>query len=927
MIFKKYYFLCYLLLISNLIGFAQNINTATNGLTKSGSTVSLGGTLVNNTIIDLGKSFTFKLSKSTQAFVTVLNNGNVGIGAPSPLYTLDVNGAVRFGTLSADPAGVSGVLYYSSSFNKLRACINGTWKNFLMEGDVIAAGGSVTGITAGYGLTGGTINTSGTISVDSATLANYFIRKKDSTNSITGYATLYQNSLKQNQLTLTTTGTSGDATLIGSTLNIPAYSSGGSTITFSPTGDVTGSTTGTTTIAPVLTISDNKVLNSILAQMPAFTIKGNNSGSISNPGDLTAAQVNQILPSFTSTLNGLVPFSGGSAGKVLHGDGIWRDTLAVSVGAASSWQLTGNATGGSGNNFIGTTDNSPLFFRVNNQPYGSFKPFGVDNMGLGYASLNQLSSGISNSAYGWQTGNQLSTGSNNTLMGGQAGTTLTSANWNTAYGTLSLASFVNGDRNVAVGGQSDISANAVSDATAVGFNTKSASFGVALGSGAIAVANQFALSPNITSWKWGTNNYILPTLSNDGFLKNTSGTLSWATVLDSTFAKQDLTATGNRNHNWNNYDLSIQNAKNIILSSDTFRLKTRTNYELDYSSDLTGPYMIGVRVMFGRDTLVNACGTGTNPWFYSDKLNCTDAAPFNPAFYDYGTVHTNGFYTNIERRYTFDSTVLGLPRLATGTFHINLNWGTNAIPAIPVLHDKYLNTYTTLNRSGDNIITVVTNSNSASKGERYTIIYTATSSRGMSKIIAAPDSLLGGVPYNMVTFDHDTMKLAQLPSAGNPTTINNDSNNRITTASGNGQLNGENNLTFDGTALMVNGKVGIGTNQINDTTYRLFVEKGIRTRKVKVDALTWSDYVFDKDYKLPALWEVDKFIQENKHLPGVLSTAEVGKNGIDLGDNQAVLLKKVEELTLYIIALSKKVEILSLENKKLQQKTKTAGHK
>ena len=113
--------------------------------------------------------------------------------------------------------------------------------------------------------------------------------------------------------------------------------------------------------------------------------------------------------------------------------------------------------------------------------------------------------------------------------------------------------------------------------------------------------------------------------------------------------------------------------------------------------------------------------------------------------------------------------------------------------------------------------------------------------------------------------------------------------------------------------LLINpaGNVGIGTVNISDTTYKLFVEKGIRTRKLKVDAasIVWADYVFDKDYKLTSLPELDKFIQQHKHLPGVQSTAEINKNGIDVGENQAVLLKKIEELTLYIIEQDKKAEV------------------
>ena len=115
----------------------------------------------------------------------------------------------------------------------------------------------------------------------------------------------------------------------------------------------------------------------------------------------------------------------------------------------------------------------------------------------------------------------------------------------------------------------------------------------------------------------------------------------------------------------------------------------------------------------------------------------------------------------------------------------------------------------------------------------------------------------------------------------------------------------------------VNGNVGIGTTNINDATYRLYVEKGIRTRKVKVDQATWPDFVFHPTYRLRPLSEVAQYIQQYQHLPDMPSAEEVKKEGIDLGDNQAMLLKKIEELTLYIIDLNKQVQDMK---KKLEEK-------
>jgi hypothetical protein len=117
-----------------------------------------------------------------------------------------------------------------------------------------------------------------------------------------------------------------------------------------------------------------------------------------------------------------------------------------------------------------------------------------------------------------------------------------------------------------------------------------------------------------------------------------------------------------------------------------------------------------------------------------------------------------------------------------------------------------------------------------------------------------------------------------------------------------------------------NGNVGIGTTNITGTGYKLFVDGNIRTRKVRVDQDTWADYVFESNYKLRPIKEVEQYIQKEKHLPDVPSAAEVKKEGLDLGDNQAVLLKKIEELTLYVIEQNKRID--EQQKQLLQQQAK-----
>lgn len=107
--------------------------------------------------------------------------------------------------------------------------------------------------------------------------------------------------------------------------------------------------------------------------------------------------------------------------------------------------------------------------------------------------------------------------------------------------------------------------------------------------------------------------------------------------------------------------------------------------------------------------------------------------------------------------------------------------------------------------------------------------------------------------------------------------------------------------TFKGDIrLLRNGGIEI-RNQSDQPIFHLTNTGDIFSKKIKVTQTGWPDYVFSPSYQLPSLEEVKNFIAKNQHLPGVPSAAEVEEKGLDLGDSQAVLLKKIEELTLYII--------------------------
>jgi hypothetical protein len=103
-----------------------------------------------------------------------------------------------------------------------------------------------------------------------------------------------------------------------------------------------------------------------------------------------------------------------------------------------------------------------------------------------------------------------------------------------------------------------------------------------------------------------------------------------------------------------------------------------------------------------------------------------------------------------------------------------------------------------------------------------------------------------------------------------------------------------------------NGNVGIGTSDPRD---RLAVNGTIRARRVRVMTdIQLADYVFEDDYALMPLSEVEAFVAQHKHLPGLPSARQVKAEGLELAEFQNKLLEKIEELTLHAIAQEKRIQ-------------------
>jgi len=123
-----------------------------------------------------------------------------------------------------------------------------------------------------------------------------------------------------------------------------------------------------------------------------------------------------------------------------------------------------------------------------------------------------------------------------------------------------------------------------------------------------------------------------------------------------------------------------------------------------------------------------------------------------------------------------------------------------------------------------------------------------------------------------------------------------------------------------------NGRIGIGTtspekllhvagqSQFNGDMWvasaNVYVNGEIHAKKFRATYNPWPDYVFDPDYELPGLCEIEHFVTTNRHLPGLPPAAQVEEEGFELAEMNGLLLKKIEELTLYLIDQQKEINAL-----------------
>jgi len=113
---------------------------------------------------------------------------------------------------------------------------------------------------------------------------------------------------------------------------------------------------------------------------------------------------------------------------------------------------------------------------------------------------------------------------------------------------------------------------------------------------------------------------------------------------------------------------------------------------------------------------------------------------------------------------------------------------------------------------------------------------------------------------------------------------------------------------------------GIAINRLDtgEDVFRVYGDGRIEGKSLRLSQSIWADYVFEEDYKLLSIADLKQYIATNHHLPNVPTQEEVKENGVDVGNMNAILLEKLEEMSLYIIQLNEDVKALQEENKEIK---------
>jgi hypothetical protein len=630
---------------------------------------------------------------------------------------------------------------------------------------------------------------------------------------------------------------------------------------------------------------------------------------------------------------------------------------AFGVGTLSN--TTGGFNSAFGNQALSLNGNGRL-----NCAFGTSSLFnnksGSANIAIGHRSQEANTNGNNNTAIGYAT-LLTNLGSFNTAVGSYSPRNLQTGDSNIFIGAETAINLLNGSNNVFLGNRIAVSkfpstpilagndtSNSIIIADGLGnqkiFIQKNGNTGIGLGNNVIPV-NKLDIKGGVAIGKNFTPNDVTP-----GIVAPTSGLIVEGKVGIGTSSpnnKVEITSGINGNSGLrftdltSNFNPATSIASNRFLTvnqnGDVVLNKMANPIETNVLTSNANLMTSNVNSISSSSTIINSISNSVNS---NNQLittvNGVASSPVNLPRTDLQSLSLTGNLLSISNgnSVTLPSYDYTPQILSQSENTITLSNGGGSF-TLPTFNDTDAQSLAlngnTLSISNGNSVTLPTYDDTPQTLSQTG--NTVTLSNGGGSFTMPNTSVTAGTNVT-VTGSGSSVSPYVVSAADTSLYANNGTINSATTTNGNRVVTMNNsNIWFQSAAADTNSKIYIGTTATFPSAtgnYKLFVEGGILTEKVKValrSTANWADYVFEKNYDLMPLKNVEEYIAIHKHLPGIDSASELAKNGLDLAEMQAKHMAKIEEMMLYIIDQNKTIEknIKDIEELKKQVKVLTAN--